>query len=385
MDWPVHKGSCARTRQINLKVFYPFIGYLFEYLRKIMSPVDGKYRHPGLNHNLAKAPLPTTRKAAHPDSTYHQTVVLDEEHGNDGPGLTEWVKFKPNFADRAKFWYQVTREDNNFELTTAISLILLAEIYSTNFEDDDQTTGAKPCFRLEHGNSPISDFGICKGRIRGDRNRLQVWCYVNPVTKEKQTVQDPDNYYWLYFRTILGEEVTLDCCSFSYGMDLCVDARPCLTKLRSELSNSTCKIVPAYFRTSGHDEPSHYTLIEEKRFSVMHNTRIHKALVETHRHSIFSSMPDEKKDVFRGFMEEVSGKPWRPYQEELFWWYRVCGGAMLRQVLSERHWKEWKKPIRCKGSEANGAELFEGSVDDFAIGLVELATMAWKDPLYFTG
>lgn len=37
--------------------------------------------------------------------------------------------------------------------------------------------------------------------------------------------------------------------------------------------SSTCKKVPAYFRTPDQDEHRHYTLIEEKRFSVMHNTR----------------------------------------------------------------------------------------------------------------
>lgn len=91
-------------------------------------------------------------------------------------------------------------------------------------------------------------------------NRLQVWAYHDPGANTRSII-NPDEHYLIYFKTIHGEEFTLNCCSYSYG----VNASDCLRDVAPEFRLSGSARVPAYF-TSAQDGTDHHTLIEEKRF-----------------------------------------------------------------------------------------------------------------------
>lgn len=51
---------------------------------------------------------------------------------------------------------------------------------------------------------------------------------------------------------------------------------------------------------------------------------------------------------------------------------------MLRMMLESGDWKYWKKPIKCKGFDTFGFELLDGCVDEFTMGLVDLAIKGHK-------
>lgn len=316
--------------------------------------------------------------------------------------------------DRMKLYNQVIRETFTFELTVSISLILLSEIYSTYLvrkkdisniidEEDDEYEAirrylypetelsdpweARTCFRLEYGRSPISDFGICKGRIVGKSNRLQTYTYYDPKANTRTMVHDPDNHYWLYFRTIKGEEITLDCTSYSFGMEACVDASHCLEKLPEVLRMKGSVRVPANFKTpldsaaatssgsSTKNQP--YILVEEHRFSVMHNTDLHSAISKTYLHET-----PREKTIIRNFMNTLlaagtsTPKQCTFEQEERVWWYRVLGSPMLTQVLAGRHWQDWGKTMihhdnlwdRVRSGSAPGAPGKNAEVNELLKG-----------------
>ncbi|KAF9446357.1 hypothetical protein P691DRAFT_804355 [Macrolepiota fuliginosa MF-IS2] len=421
-DWREHKLACAQTHQINLKTFHPFIAYMFEYLRARCAPHhDPDSFHPALRRKILKAPIPGPRKSYPTEKPIHHTIVLGDTHDmQDGRGIPAWFRGPGARAmaheDKMKVYHQVIRELFAFELTVAVSLILLSEVYSTylvckddDYDDEDEEYPdpeptdpwePRPCFRLEHGKSPISDFGIAKGRIVGSANRVQTYTYYDPKTDTRTMVHDPDNHYWMYFRTIKGEEITLDCAGSSFGMETYVDASHCLGKLPEVLRIKGSARVPADFRTPGlldsaSAKKQPYTLVEEHRFSVMHNTSLHEALSTTYIRETAHG-----KAIIREFMDMVlsastttpsassptstsipAPKRCTVEQEERVYWYRVIGSPMLSQILSGRHWLEWGKTSlhhdnlwdilkqdSANGVNGQGSEGTKRGVDEFLKG-----------------
>jgi len=198
----------------------------------------------------------------------------------------------------------------------------------------------RPCYRMEYGHSPVSDFGICRGRIQGKENRLQTWTYYEPKSNTRITVGDPNNHYWLYFRTIKGEEIILDCCSFSYGMETCVDASHCLKKFPEVFRGYGSARTPASFRTALDKDYQPYDLIEEQRFSVMQNKLLHRAL----GWELFGGRDTDQHVIVRDFISQVSGRPCTQEEEDRVRDYRMPGALMLNQVLGGKYWKDWARP-----------------------------------------
>ena len=369
----------AQTQQINLKTFYPFIAYMFDSLRRLaptqernntvypdpfieemflklgrrINPDPGAGLHPALKHKILRAPMPGSRRATSTESSLHHTIVLGEKYDlqiSDLPNLQKlpsWWKGHKTLEGMQMFLH-VIRENYIFEVTVAISLLLLSEICSTHMARSSGKPGGpcwepRECFRLEYGHSPVSDFGICRGRIQGKANRVQTWTYYNPKAASRTTVLDPNQHYWLYFRTIKGEELILDCCACPYGMEGCVDASPCLKKLPSQFRDCGSARTPAYFYASQRPEecPNSHALIEEKRFSVMQNSTLYGAL----GWDLFGGRNKKQHEIIRNFMEDVQGTPSTSSQEDRVRDYRTFGALMLGQVLIGKNWKEWEKPV----------------------------------------
>lgn len=298
--------------------------------------------------------MPGTRKTTSSENALHHTVVLGDTYDLEisrfpNPDkLSKWWRGRST-PDAMRFYLHVVRETDILEVTVAVSLLLLSEVYSTHMSKPPRSDGLgpdepkwepRPCYRLEYGHSPVSDFGICKGRIQGKTNRVQTWTYYHPKTSTRTTLLDPDNHYWLYFRTIKGEEIVLDCCSAAYGMGTCVDASGCIKNLPDMFRDYGSARTPACFHTISDQEDQSHVLIEEKRFSVMQNTLLHGAL----GWEIFGGRKLDQHVRVREFIKEVQGKPCTPAQEERVQDFRSHGALMLNQVLSGRYWKEWEKP-----------------------------------------
>ncbi|KAF5345216.1 hypothetical protein D9756_011552 [Leucocoprinus leucothites] len=339
--WKGHKKSCAQSHQINLKHFYPFIAFLFDYLRRVTNPKD--FYHPAHSRKILDSPIPKVRKASRSSQVLKHTVVLGDDHkGMDTPlGLVQWNQHDVKFIDIFKIYYQTLREITIPEMTTAICMTLLAEVYSSDYADlVDTKTGPKPCFRLEYGQSPISDLGICKGRIQSRRNCVQVWSYYDPKNDARHTLTDPNNHYWIYFKTIRGDLITLDCCSYSFGMESFVDAGPYIAKLPSYVRAVESARIPAFFHTSQDEHRRPYSLIEEKRISVMHNKRLHSALSTRTPHT----ESPVQTEIIRGFFEEVIGRKCTDKEANKVRSYRLHSTAAMNEVLSGGYWRDWDKP-----------------------------------------
>jgi hypothetical protein len=122
----------------------------------------------------------------------------------------------------------------------------------------------------------------------------------NIATGESTTVTDPDTHHWLYFKTATGEQVTLD-------------RRP------SRTPNSHCQ---------------DYDLVEEQRFSVMHDPDLHDVLQSGQSPGV-PLMKDAEKIIL--FLEMVNGGTIALDQEGKMWWYRTRLSSILNHLLSWKH------------------------------------------------
>ncbi|EKM77143.1 hypothetical protein AGABI1DRAFT_86733, partial [Agaricus bisporus var. burnettii JB137-S8] len=128
-----------------------------------------------------------------------------------------------------RFYLHVVLETDILEITVAVSLLLLSEVYSTRLSKPrSPDDSGRPISEWEPRSGYRLEFG------RSPANRVQTWTYSHPLPNPRTTVLDSDNHYWMYFRTIQGEEITLDCCSFAYGMTGYIDASPYLTALSEQ-------------------------------------------------------------------------------------------------------------------------------------------------------
>ncbi|KAF9454475.1 hypothetical protein P691DRAFT_656267 [Macrolepiota fuliginosa MF-IS2] len=376
-DWKEHKPWCSATVQINLKVFYPLIAYMMEFMRCVTSQFHNVLPrpHPAFNHKIIRAPLPGVRKSTESDSPIHHTVTLGARHTITD--LSGWWKAglrAHGDAGCLKLFHHCGREHSVYKIIIATTLALLAEVYSTyhvlTSEPPFVIEGNRPRFRLEYGKSPIADFGICKGKVRGKTHRVQTWTYYDPATETRTTPLDPENHYWIYFKALSGEELVLDCCSYSFGMEATVDASPCLETLPPMMCIPGSSRVPAYLRSSrdtGGGDKLPYTLVEEKRFSVMQNTELQKAIATEVDPRGLAKDSDEVK-IVRAFMDEVLGEACTDYDVEAMLWWRMNGAGILREVLTGRSWLEWEKPM-----------MHQKSLFDCGENLYDITTKGVKD------
>ena len=373
--------TAANTLQINLKIFYPAIAYMIEYMRNItphnhnMHPLP----HPALSHKIIRSSPVVVRRGKPSDHPVHHTVTLGGPHEvRKSTTLETWWRSglrMYGIAGCLKLLQHCSRELRIPELLVATCLSLLAEVYSTYlaFKEDSEKDSAlswkiRPCFRLEQGRSPIADFGISQGRVKARSNRLQTWTYYDPKDETRTMVSNPDHHYWIYFKTVSGQELTLDCCSYSFGMEACVDASLIVEKLPPSLCVPGCSRIPAYFRSSLDPVDKHpYDLIEEKRFSVMQNETLHRAIATDVYPENFPKDSEEIK-IIRDFTETVTGQPCTETDMEILLWWRSHGSGILRLILSGRRWLEWDKPVIHSKNlydniEKNRAEILKGAKD----------------------
>ncbi|KAF9442759.1 hypothetical protein P691DRAFT_779224 [Macrolepiota fuliginosa MF-IS2] len=389
--WKNHKKRCSQTLQINLKTFHPFIAYLFDYFRGILPPTAKHAPHPATVHKIVKGTIPAPRKV--PSSTkasqrrtqiepLKHTIVLGEKHDYAKLALRGWWSAAKNDAEALKLYNHMRKERYSFELTSAVCLILLGEVYASYTPAKSATASSstskiekRPCYRFEHGHVPISDFGICTGRIQSKSNRVQTYTYHHPSTSIHHAFHDPKHHFWIYFRTIKGEEITLDCCAYGFGMENTIDASPCLMRLGEEYRSMGSSRVPAYFcppppasgRDDSHISRQAYELVEEHRFSVMQNSKLHEALTNTGPISIEGS-----RQLIKNFLSSVAGREVSDVEDERVRWYRLWGEPMINQVLSEQHWLEWDRPAAHKGynslrTDGDLREYLKGSRFDPAL------------------
>jgi len=308
--------------------------------------------HPALTHQITNSPNPYTPAGALPDGTFARIVHL-------GSPITQ-IGFKADFSGwwpkgrtatiRGKLMRRIAREGKVLPLVTATCLSLMLALYSTTTAST--TEGRR--VRLRYRSSPISDFGIAAGsaRVTPD-DRL---AYIMPDQSVLKG-QDPNDHYWIYFRTLKGEEVVLDCNLFTFNMCLVVQTRPYIF----DAAGMFPSLAPLWFkdRTMTRNLPPRDPLLTEmRRVSVLRDDKLRTALQHVDIKADGSlGIPKETVHAVNALMSKVAERAPTESEQE------CCIDAILNgtniildvTVRTER-WKQF--PVQPQtGIESDPGEL----------------------------
>jgi hypothetical protein len=237
---------------------------------------------------------------------------------------------------RTKLFLRFRREGYVLPIITAVCLALLTEMYTATPNGDQHRA------RLMYRSSPINDFGIAKGRAHvASQGRFG---YMQLNERRMFKGQDPDDHYWIYFTTLKGDDVVLDCAMFTFNVFTSVFDAPYLPT-PGGISPKTVPttVVPAIFgsREIGRNTPALQS--ERERFSVLRNSDLHTAVEHANENAeLFDS---DIKTVYT-FMESVAGRSLTPAERILFiaLFYDHC--EELAPVLAEKKWRSFPEMPR---------------------------------------
>jgi hypothetical protein len=86
---------------------------------------------------------------------------------------------------------------------------------------------------MTYGSAPISDFGIAKGLAMPFNPEVLAFCLASePGDNHFFVNQDPREIFWLYFTTIRGENLYIDCGLHIFGA-LLIDTQSYVSLQRS--------------------------------------------------------------------------------------------------------------------------------------------------------
>lgn len=243
------------------------------------------------------------------------------------PDPAIWWPTAPSSQIREHFLRRMRREGYALQLATSICIGLLRGVYTTSFirASDHPYKKTQRRVRLQYRKSPVSDFGIVKGVAHVEsRNRL---AYVNAADGLIQEGQDPEEHYWIYFTTLSGEEVTLDCSLYSFNFISRVRANPYNLAVHNGLQS-----VPACFLDLKNTPNAAHITTPFSKFSVLRNKNLQKAI------------EDEAPAVQWGnvfdFLKLAAGTQ-STAEENLirFWTLDSCGA--IEELIRKRSWERW--------------------------------------------
>ncbi|KAK0499439.1 hypothetical protein EDD18DRAFT_1151207 [Armillaria luteobubalina] len=318
-----HKQACGKTDRIDIGSFYPLLAILAETARfNGLRPT-----HPALTHRISASPA----IVGFPDGSAAKVIELGpEEIPMHDMMSARWWPAAAGGTDRArrKLFARLVKEGEVLPIVTSLCLGLLATMYTTTSSRGSRSRRV----RLQYKSSPISDFGIAKGSF-------EVKCqdqlaYFNGNTFWKG--QDPNDHYWIYFKTVRGEEIILDIGLFTFNFCTMVSAAPYI----SDLSDFPpgLEFAPAFFRDREIAKNVIQTYTERKRVSVLRNEKLGRAI----RHSGDRFEEAECKliwDFLDDFGEGTAPSP----DEGLPIVYTLKNLNVLREVLEKRTWTKWPK------------------------------------------
>jgi hypothetical protein len=306
-----------KTDRIDLAAFYPVFACLIDHSHAHRS----KPQNPAIFHKILNAPNPNARVAVFPDGSEAKLVVLGDPISPREVGSEAWwpKALTPNV--RGKLTRRFVREGYVLPIITAVCLSLLTEMYSAAPNGDQRHA------RLRYRSSPIKDFGIAKGSAQvTNQDRLG---YIHLSEGRIFKGQDPDDHYWIYFTTLKGEDVVLDCGMFTFNMCISIQEAPYLPTPGGVPPN----IVPAFFgdRVITRNAPA--LQHERERFSVLRNKDLQTAVENLNENKV-----SDVQNIY-SFMENVAGRSCTQEEKSLLidLFYNHC--EELAPVLAERKWK----------------------------------------------
>lgn len=242
-----------------------------------------------------------------------------------------WPRY-PSAIDARRLRDRITREGNTLLINTAICIALLAEFYTTtsdvaakrqDWQFDHRT-------RLTVRSCPIADFGIMAGSVDGPGiGRL---AYYDTTAKLTTHGQDPNEHYWIYFTTIRGEVLYLDCGLYSLSPGDVLKADPYVADHLTERFT----LIPAFLRDSVARKTMPNIHTERSRTSVLKKTEFLEALMRNQR-----DFEKENGELYSQFMQEISGKEISARDKRLITPFVQVTRAQIRANLLNGRWKAY--------------------------------------------
>lgn len=211
-DRAAHKRICKTRQYVDLQSFWPVLALLVE----SSHLHSAKPTHIALRKTILNRPGPNEPPRPSADGWTAKQVILAEKQPikQAMPMLDpHWWPLETDTDARRRLMWRIKREGFVLPILTAISVGLLAEMYAEPIHKDDEVP------RLRYESGPLADFGIAAGSATVTSVDKLNYVEVDTPNLRQTHGQDPDDHYWLYFRTVLGEELKVECNMSTFEMN----------------------------------------------------------------------------------------------------------------------------------------------------------------------
>ncbi|KAF7792603.1 hypothetical protein EIP86_003699 [Pleurotus ostreatoroseus] len=334
----------GKTDRIELDSFYPFLAFMANYCH-IHPDVPP---HFALQYPIVNDVSLDDTCIQFSDGRRAKRVIVDDTVSANLPAMAadhkRWFAKARSDSVASKLWQRIVQEDYALPIVTSVAIAILAEMYTTT----SGTGSAGRRVRLKYKSSPIADFGIAKGAA--DVKGQDCLSYLRLSNNSVVHGQNPAEHYWLWFKTIRGEELELDFSMFTFNFGLMVHLKDFLPP---ELYN-LLEFAPVYYKerdTRKNTPPLH---AEKSRLSVLRDPDLHRAVV--HSYDTFS---EHDIGLVVAFMERLAGRKMRPVERHLTGVFSSMGCRFIGMNLQARWWAKYPTTV----SPSVWAD--PGELDDF--------------------
>lgn len=295
--------------------------------------------------NSPNGPYPNEIETIPPNGSHVRLVELGSKIPTSQYSPKQWWPTAEDEPQRCMLFFQILREGWLLPNYVAICLAILAEFYTTTSSSSSiphsSATSGNTRIRLHSFGSPISDFGIAKGKaLVNTRNCL---VYRDQKTGKITQGQDPNEHYWIYFRTLKGEEYSLDCGLFTFNWTAVLEPQLYENAIPDHHLYPLPMLIPAFFTNNTVPNLISEHAATTQRFSVLRDTSLHKAVRHNKRF-----VPEDFIPIFK-FMEQATGRKCTYTERELTTELLGHHRRALSLVLSNRSWVNLPKEARLLG------------------------------------
>ncbi|KAF9560889.1 hypothetical protein CPC08DRAFT_817993 [Agrocybe pediades] len=241
LDWKKsHKPACGKTQIINLESYHAILAYISHLCHEHPAVPT----HFALEEYVGYIDSPPDEEGEVPPTVLHGRPLPEES--------------------RLKY------DGHVLPIVLATCIALAAELYATDVSSSSSPNDKH--LRLAIANSPVTDFGIVMGVVNvGDGNRL---AFHDLLTGEWSLNQESNDHYWIYFKTLAGDEFFLDCGMFPFNLTCMVNVAPYKFPMMSDVDE-----IPGFFFTTSTNETAPTVLdggvwIEDTRFSILRESTL---------------------------------------------------------------------------------------------------------------
>lgn len=282
-------------------------------------------------HQVLSDVNPGSHPCKLPDGSAAKLLVLgDEVPLSHDTNSKMWWPSAISLKVMSKLYRRIMREGFVLPITMSICIALLSEIYTTTANPQSKERRV----RLRYRSSPISDFGIAAGSVEvKNQDKLAYWMPDGELIKG----QDANDHYWIYFTTVRGEELVLDCAMFTFNMCMIIPS----TQYLSPQEASMLPFAPAFFRNRMLQKNSPALHTERRRISFLRNENLHAAI----RNSIEEyNSPDIK--LICDVMDTLAGRTCSSIERDLLMKWVVQDSILLEQNIQRGEWKRYPKDVQ---------------------------------------